>query len=294
MAVAMHRLLVLNRLRWYARLPVKWAVLGLTLLIVCFPYPSRLFRHLQHWRDPNALIEPDAPALEPLVTELRRRLTPDLPPAQTLRQVQRFVYEKIPYEWDWNTWGTADYLPTVAEVLEMGKEDCDGRAVVAASLLRRLGFEAELVTDFAHLWVKTDQGETMGPGRQKAIIATEEGLRLQASALAELPRAVSYGIAVFPLGRELIVLLVMWLLLLRSHGGVACSLGGLTLLLAGLLLLRAGGAGYGRSTLWMQWSGLAGIGVGVIWLLWRARINARRAGLSPHGELSEPSSRRIV
>jgi hypothetical protein len=294
MIVAMHRLLVLNRLRWYTRLPAKWAVLGLTLLIVCFPYPSRLFRHLQHWRDPNALIEPDAPALEPFVTELRRRLTPDLSPAQTLRHVERFVYEKIPYEWDWNTWGTADYLPTVAEVFEMGKEDCDGRAVVAASLLRRLGFEAELVTDFAHLWVKTDQGETMGPGKQKAIIATEEGLRLQASALAELPRALSYGVAVFPLYRELIVLLMAWLLLLRSHGGVACSLVGLALLLAGLFLWRAGGTGYRHSALWMQWSGIVGIGVGVIWLLWRARINARRAGLGPDGELSKPPSRRTM
>lgn len=294
MAVAMHRLLVLNRLRWYARLPVKWAVLGLTLLIVCFPYPSRLFRHLQHWRDPNALIEPDAPAIEPLVAELRLRLTDDLPPAQTLRQVERFVYEKIPYEWDWNTWGIADYLPTVAEVFEKGKEDCDGRAVVAASLLRRLGFEVELVTDFAHMWVKTDQGETMAPGRREAIIATEEGLRLQASALAELPRAVAYGIAVFPLGRELIVLFMMWLLLLRSHGGAACSLGGLALLLAGLFLLRAGGADYRHPTSWIQWSGVAGIGVGLIWLLRRARMNARRAGLGPHGGLSEPSSRRTM
>ena len=115
----------LNRLRWWRRLPLKWAIFLLTVAAVCFPHPRLVVRHIQHWRDPNALIDPDAPELRPLVEQLRVRVTDDLTPKQALAVVQRFVYEAVPYEWDWNTWGMADYLPTVSEILEAGKEGED-------------------------------------------------------------------------------------------------------------------------------------------------------------------------
>lgn len=271
----MRQIFALNNLRWYVRVPVKWMVFGLTVLAVCFPYPGRLLAHVRHWRDPNALIEPDAPAIQPFVDELRPRLA-DSPPRVVLQQVERFVCEKIEYAWDWDTWGTADYLPTVTEVIEAGKEDCDGRAVVAASLLQRFGFNAQLVTDFAHMWVKTDFGETMGPGKKKAVIATERGLRFQLSALTELPRASAYGVAVFPLFRELIIVGVLWLLLLRRSGGTLASAIGLVCFVVGLALLRAGGRDYTDPTLWMQWLGLACIIGGFVALLLWAGRNARK------------------
>jgi hypothetical protein len=273
----MMSLYALNTLRWYARLPIKWAVLGLTVLVVCFPYPGRLVRHLQHCRDPNALIEPDAPALQPLVEELRSRLSDDLKPRDALKRVERFVYEKIPYEWDWNTWGTADYLPTVTEVIEMGKEDCDGQAVLAASLLRCFGFNARLVNNFSHMWVRTDQGDTMSPGAKPVIVSTDEGPQFHLEGLTELPRGLAFGIAVFPLLRELIILGVMWLLLLRRGGGILPSIVGLALLIAGLFLLRAGSKEYGDPKTWMQLLGLAGLTAGAVVLLLWARFNARRA-----------------
>ncbi len=272
----MRLIFALNNLRWYLRVPVKWTVFGLTVLAVCFPYPGRLLTHVRHWRDPNALIEPDAPAIQPFIEELRPRLV-DSPPREVLQQVERFVCEKIEYAWDWDTWGTADYLPTVTEVVEAGKEDCDGRAVVAASLLQYFGFDAQLVTDFAHMWVKTDFGETMGPGKKKAVIATERGLRFQLSALTELPRAFAFGVAVFPLVRELIIVGVLWLLLLRRGGGTSTRIAGLMGLAVGLLLLRAGGRDYTDPTLSIQWLGLACIVGGFVALLFWAGRNARKA-----------------
>ena len=252
------RLLILSRLSWYLRLPIKWAIFAVAVLAVCFPYPNLLVRHIRHWRDPNALVEPDARELQPLVDELRPHLGEDLPPREALKRVERFVYDKIPYEWDWNTWGTADYLPTVAEVLEMGREDCDGRAVLAASLLRNFDFDAQLVTDFAHVWVKTDRGELMGPGKQKAIIATERGLRLQLRGLTELPKALAHATAVFPLTREAILLGVLWLLL-RPQGGAVRSLGGLVLLVVALFCLRSGGTDYYHPVVWLQMIGASGM-----------------------------------
>jgi hypothetical protein len=271
----MNRLLVLNKLRWPLRLPIKWAIFALVVLAVCFPYPRLLVRHLQHWRDPNALIEPDAPAIQPLVEELRPHVQEDLPPREALKRVERYVYDKIAYDWDWNTWGTADYLPTVAEVIEMGREDCDGRAVVAASLLSHFGFNAQLVCDFAHVWVKTDRGEIMGPGKKRAIVATERGVRLHLSGLTELPKAFAHGVAVFPLFREAIILGIFWLLLLRPNGGIACSLVGLTFFVATLICLRLGGREYRHPVLWLQWVAVGCALAGIYVLFVTARRNAR-------------------
>ena len=269
--------LPLNALRWYLRWPVKVVVFAFALLAVLFPYPNLLARHIDHWRNPNGLIEPQAAELTPLLEELAPQLTPELSARDTLRTVERFVYLKVPYAWDWENWGTADYLPTLAEVFERGKEDCDGRAVVAASLLARLGYQAELVTDFGHVWVKTERGETMSPGKRQALRVTDEGIELLPGALGQVVRNLAYGIAVFPLRRELLVLLVLWWLLLQRGGGKLCSLVGLVLLLDGLLILRLSGTSYRNPILAMQLMGLANFAAGLFTLLVWARRNARRA-----------------
>ena len=280
----MSPIFILNTFPWYTRLPLKWAIFGCTMLAVCFPYPNLALRHLQHWRNPNALIEPQAPALQPWVEELRPALPADLPSREALKRVERFVYEHVPYEWDWNTWGLSDYLPTVTEAIEMGKEDCDGRAVVAASLLQNFGFKVQIVTDFAHVWVKTDKGETMGPGRRKAVVATDRGLQIQWRALAELPRASIYGLAVFPLIREMIVLLVGWWLMLRTNAGLARSLLAFVILCTGLLLLREGGSEYLKPVAWMQIAGALAMATAVLLLLFRNR----RSGQTGTPRVSDP------
>ena len=268
--------LILNKLRWYWRLPIKWLVFGLILLAVCFPYPSLLAKHVRHWRDPNALIEPDSEALRPLVAELRDRLVPNADPKQTLATVERFVREKVRYDWDWNTWGMADYLPTVGEVLAKGREDCDGRAVVAASLLRNLGFEAQIVTDFAHVWVKTDKGETMGPGKRQAVVATKDGLRVHPQALIDLTRGLAYGLAVFPLEREAILVVAAWFLMVGSFSPYRYRLMAIVGLFGGLMLLRSGGVDYRHPIAWQQWGGIL-LWLGAVAALWIPGLAKRRA-----------------
>jgi len=256
---AQRHVVLINKLRWYLRWPCKWMIFAIVYMVVCFPYPSLLIRHFRHLSNPNALIEPDAPALQPWVAELREALPADLDPSEVLEHVEGFVIRHVPYQWDWITWGVVDYLPTVTEVIEKGQEDCDGRAVVAASLLRALGYNAWLVTDFAHMWVATDYGETMGPGRIKTVEVTEEGVRFQWAGLFELPRATAYGVAVFPPERELILVAAAWLLLLGG-AGYARSATSLLLLVGGLFMIRYGGSDYWDPLLWTQVSAeLAGL-----------------------------------
>ncbi|MCH7813054.1 MAG: transglutaminase domain-containing protein [Planctomycetes bacterium] len=264
----------LQDLPWFVRWPLKWAVFGLTLFLVSFPDPRIFVRHVQHWRDPNAMLDPDLPELQPWVAELRILLKPEMKPRQALKTVEKFVYQKVPYKFDWETWGSADYLPTLPEVLDMGAEDCDGQAVVAASLLRKLGYQADLVTDFAHVWVKTEHGDTMSPGKRHGAVAGKKGVEVRWRALTEtLPQALAYSVSPFPLGRELIVVAVAWLLLLRPRTRWSIRLICLATIIQGLLFMRAGGANWKQPVVWAQWWGLVQLvgAAGVLLVFgWRA------------------------
>lgn len=273
----MNRLLFINRLSWPVRVPLKWAVFGLALFAVQFPYPVRFVQHLRHWRDPNAMIQPDAEALRPLVEEVRDQITTDMSPLDAQKVVEKYVYRRIPYEWDWINWGNADYFPTVTEVIEKGSEDCDGRALIAASLLRNFGFKAELVTDFTHVWVKTDQGELMGPGKT-AISVSDHGLAISRGTWLEIPKTLANGlgagIGAFPLVRQLIVLVVLWLLLLHRQSGAWRGIVAFAFLLNGLLFLKVGGGhDWWHPIRWAQFAGVANVALGVLWLLVRRRYH---------------------
>ncbi len=267
---------------WARRAIVKSAVLGLTLLAVCFPYPTLLVRHLERWRNPQSLIEPDQQALKPLLTNLKPRLQNVGEGPAALKVVQKFVYETIPYAWDWDTWGVADYIPTVSEVVQAGQEDCDGRAVLAASLLSNLGYRAELVTDMTHVWVKTDQGETMSPGTMTPFAeSTDGGIRYHWAALVNAPRSLALGIGVFPLERELIIAVVAILLSIRSDVRWWKFAVAMLALVDGLLILRWAVVNPWKPILAAQWFGLLNLllGFAALYLVGRrARLAARIVG----------------
>jgi hypothetical protein len=273
-----------HRRAWPMRWLVKGAAIAVTALLIAYPYPHFLARNVLRWRNPNTLIEPDNPRLQPLVAELQEQLDPDLPPRQTLKRVERFVYTKVPYAWDWETWGVADYIPTVDEVLDAEREDCDGRAVIAASLHRALGYKADIVSDFAHVWVKTDRGETMSPGKSKSLVASDRtGTRVQWRTLLNVPRAIAYGIGVFPLARELILVIVIWLALLRPGVRPVIALLALWLILEGLLKMRAA-VRFPPESLFPPWRVLATLqwGIAVVMLFWAGRrAAAARSAAGP-------------
>ena len=73
-----------DRLHAIVRVPVKWIVFIAVVVLVCYPYPKLLAKHVKHWRDPNALLDPNEPALQPLAEELRQTLPHDLAPHERL------------------------------------------------------------------------------------------------------------------------------------------------------------------------------------------------------------------
>jgi len=137
-------------------------------------------------------------------------------------------------------WGGMDSIPTVAEVAAKGREDCDGRAVVAASILKRLGYDATLACDLKHVWVVARDprtgagGELMSPGKgEKSLVSTDTGTRfsLTLGLVRNLGRGMAFGMAVFPLLREVILVAVLAALALqpassrwrRALGCVLCA-----------------------------------------------------------------------
>lgn len=316
------------------RAMLKSLIFLFVVVAVQYPSPRRLVRHLRHVSDLNAMIDSRAPQLAAWEQEFRATRLPRLEkaaasrptlvsattpaasrpvhPRAVLHEVERFVYDKVRYEWDWNTWNVADYLPTVAEIFDaaarnpdgLPREDCDGRALLAASLLARMGYDARLVTDFRHMWVRVEHAATgpdgrpaavelMGPGRAKSVVSTASGNRFDWRTLSNLPVAWSFGVAVFPWGREAIVFATLMILLMHRRMSRRAAAVGVLLAFAGWHFLRMGVVSVGQAGMpgyvWqdrpdMAWLGLAYVllGCGV---LWRAARRARRENL-PAPELA--------
>ncbi len=239
--------------RWSAKLMLFALAVGLVLYPKVWLLPTWVGRV----HDLRSVIDPDHPGLTPLAERVRAELPAEAELSDVARAVELIVYDRVPYAWDWETWGVMDYLPTVDEVLACGREDCDGRAVVAASLLQNLGYEALLVTDLQHMWVVTSdreaespqQHEFMSPGAgEKTLVASADGgtrARLDWGTIRNIGRAMSFGVAVFPLGRELLILLAAVALTLHPRMRFWRGLAGGALLLLMLVFLRRAGSGPG-------------------------------------------------
>jgi hypothetical protein len=235
----------LNQRKWFVRRPIKLAVFAAIVFLTLFPYPRVFWRHVQHLRQNQTLTDPQAPGLQPVRAELQdfaleKHLDLTSPPS-LIRAVEAFVYHRVPYAWDWDNWGVADYLPSVAEVVAKGREDCDGRAVLAAALIRSFGVPAKLAADPRHVWVSTPAGDVMHPLGKPVFQQGPHGVQIHWRALLD-PTPLAYGIAVFPLVRELIILLAAWGLLLsprmsRLTAGVL-----LLLLVESLMMIRLAGS----------------------------------------------------
>lgn len=155
-------------LRWVWRWLVKLTLFGGVVLFALYPHPVRLAVHLQHLSHIESLIQPALPELAAINREIDAKLPAGGTRQQEFKAVERYVYDHIRYEYDWFNWGNLDYWPTAREVLDRKREDCDGQAVLAASILRARGFKtATVVANLQHVWVTVDKTELMGPQPDK-------------------------------------------------------------------------------------------------------------------------------
>ncbi|MFO0837529.1 MAG: hypothetical protein U1D55_03315 [Phycisphaerae bacterium] len=270
-----------------ARSATKLSLFVVVILGVLYPRPDRFVTWFQRIRNLNSVIDPSHPGLAPLERAVRARIGAGASAPDVLAIVQDVVYRAIPYAWDWDLWGVMDYVPTVDETLRAGREDCDGRAVVAASLLRRMGYKATIASDLLHVWVVTPQGETMSPGKgPRSLVGTPGGTSVGPGVIANLSRGTAFGVSVFPLPREIIILFAICALTLQPRASIRRRAFGCLALIAALAVLRFAGEAAGRNG-GAAWRGVA-VGVGLAACGWlalalkarvaRPRFDAARRG----------------
>lgn len=75
-----------------------------------------------------------------------------------VNMLEIFIYLRVKHKSDLMQHLTVDHLPTIDEVLRSGMDDCDGRAILAATLLLYRGYNAWVLAHPLHYWVEVIQG----------------------------------------------------------------------------------------------------------------------------------------
>lgn len=216
---------------------VKWLVFGAVVLFALYPHPRLALKQLDHFRHIESLIQPDLPGIAEINRKLDGQLREQGSRRDEFKTVERFVYNLIPYEYDWYNWGNLDYWPTTAEVLARKREDCDGRAVLAASILRARGFKsARIVANLNHVWVAVDDAELMGPQPDKNFrrvgnktVITLPAWRTWLDCAAHINR--------FPAARSLLILAALLVLAYHPCRNLTGLLAATSAALVGFVLL---------------------------------------------------------
>jgi hypothetical protein len=120
---------------------------------------------------PEALIQTNFTALPAIQAELDRIISADQGRHSEARLVAKFVVRKISYLSDYENWNNIEFWPSAEEVWARRQEDCDGRAILATSILRARGYQsARLVVGLDHMWIRVDENEK-DPARGPRLIA---------------------------------------------------------------------------------------------------------------------------
>jgi hypothetical protein len=230
-----------------ARFVIKTLLFVVVLGAVLFPNPVLLVRQIGHFRNHDALIEPNMAAMKDINAEIDKLMPTNAVPKDEFKVVERYIYRTIKYQYDWYNWLNADYWPTATEVWQRKREDCDGRAVLAASILRARGYtNAMLVANVNHVWVDVDGVELMGPHAEKNLRREGNKVILSLPGFKTLRDMVAQ-LSAFPALRSITIILIVALLLFHPcrHKGAFClvaalALGGYVLLFEWSMLAMKG------------------------------------------------------
>ena len=95
--------------------------------------------------------------------------------------LEAYVLRKIPYQYDWVTYGVPFYFPRAEGVLSQGTGDCKSRFVILASLFETLDIPYRQSFSLSHFWI-IYEGKEETAYEQEAnsfLLRDEDGTRLQ-------------------------------------------------------------------------------------------------------------------
>jgi hypothetical protein len=173
-------------------------------LLVLNPNLKRAYLQVRHTLNPESLIQTQVPGLTGINQQIDRLVENNAGRQSEARLVARYVVRNVHYLSDYDNWGNVEYWPTPQEAWQKGQEDCDGRAILTASILRSRGFSsARLVIGLDHMWVRVNENEN-APAKEPSYIALlgpnptfslEINERPQSGDLVRVARALVYPTA---------------------------------------------------------------------------------------------------
>ncbi|MBN1480718.1 hypothetical protein JXA70_10630 [candidate division KSB1 bacterium] len=200
----------------FFRLTFKVFFFGLVFLFVTFPNPVLSLKQLFAYRDIEALFVTDFPELPAINARIDSLLPPDYTFQQEYQAIVHFVYENIRYQYDWDNWLNSEYWPAADEVWRRGREDCDGRAILAVAIFRSRGYaETTVVGGLTHLWITVGGQELMGAQKEKTMVMQDGRKKMRVPPLASILEAAAAQLDGYPIFRMVVILL--FLLLLAYH-----------------------------------------------------------------------------
>ncbi len=143
---------------------IKYLFLAMWILFVCYPNPGHLITSVYRLKNP--------PVMPLVVSDLAHQLENNTP-----CEIKAFVYEKIPYHFDWETYNMPWYFPTLEEALHKSSGDCKARYLLFASILEELEIPYNKNISLTHIWVDYDgkPENTLENFAESLIIVDREG-----------------------------------------------------------------------------------------------------------------------
>ena len=122
-------------------------------------------------------------------------------------EIENFVREKIPFQYDWETFNLPWYYPRVEEVLANETGDCKSRMILLASIFEALEENYEFRYSFNHFWLHYDKKEEGYIERDEVYLySDEEGFQLPDFQLDVTYRSYKNFMELMPLGRKILFL----------------------------------------------------------------------------------------
>lgn len=136
--------------------------------------------------------------------------------------IENYVLEKLPYQYDWQTYGVPFYFPTAKEAVLKGTGDCKTRFIVIASIFEAMEIPYNQSFSLSHFWIDYE-GKTENNIEQSdyaLILRDESGTRLQLPKedLVEIFDVLKEGFWDYmPLPRKILLTLGLPLSILLSY-----------------------------------------------------------------------------
>lgn len=169
-------------------------------------------------QDVSSLVNGDFRAKKEVNKQINSLIKDSVSKKEEINIIEKFVLKNIEYTNDWEQWLNIDHWPDADTVWQTKKEDCDGQAIFAASILASRGFEkVEIVGNYQHIWVVVDDIEILYPQKEKNIGSGEGVGQYSFPSLSVVQSTLYFFISIFPAYR-LILLLIASIIILSYPG----------------------------------------------------------------------------